>query len=546
MEMSRKSLLLLRRATRAATRPFVSCYDLVRRLAGDRRGSVFVIVAIAIVPLIGFVGLATDTARGYLVKAKLSHAIDAAGLAGGRAMLEPDRDDDIRMFFDANYPEGFLGSIVNGPVIIADEEAGTLTITASATMPTSFMTVMGFDNIDVEARTVVHRSVRGMELALVMDTTGSMRGGGKIGAMRDAAHALVDELYGDDEVVLNFWVSLVPYGAMVNIGNQRTDWLETYNPEDWLPAAWDTNAEYETGDFASYDDVPYLAIDESEGERPDMHPTEWQEFDPIEWKGCVEARAEPDDATDVVPATEGFMPTYWQSTLHVYPGAGDNDWDWANIDEENGAQNDGLGPNLGCGPAITPLVAPKSTVTAAIDEMLPWHRGGTMANLGLAWGWRTISPEWRGLWGGASPAELPLDYDEPLMDKVIVVLTDGNNQWYDWPGGLPGKPQYGSYPDADYTAYGRLSEDRLGTGTIDNGDARDEINIRMSALCNAIKARGVIIYAITFRLNNAGTQQLYRDCATSTAHYFNSPSNAALQETFEEIGNQLTNLRLAE
>ena len=78
--------------------------------------------------------------------------------------------------------------------------------------------------------------------------------------------------------------------------------------------------------------------------------------------------------------------------------AGDNDWDWANIDESNGAQNNGLGPNLGCGPAITPLVASKTTVHEAIDEMQPWHRGGTMANLGLAWGWRVLSPTWQGLW----------------------------------------------------------------------------------------------------------------------------------------------------
>ncbi|MBT6404824.1 MAG: Flp pilus assembly protein TadG, partial [Rhodospirillaceae bacterium] len=54
-----------------------------------------------------------------------------------------------------------------------------------------------------------------------------------------------------------------------------------------------------------------------------------------------------------------------------------------------------------------------------------------MANLGLAWGWRVLSPAWQGLWGGATPSELPLDYDTPLMDKVAIMLTDGVNQWYD-------------------------------------------------------------------------------------------------------------------
>ena len=89
--------------------------------------------------------------------------------------------------------------------------------------------------------------------------------------------------------------------------------------------------------------------------------------------------------------------------MGVYtPSTGDNDWDWANIDETNDAQNDGLGPNLGCGPSITPLVAAKTTVHDAIDVMQPWHRGGTMANLGLAWGWRVLSPAWQGC-GAARP-----------------------------------------------------------------------------------------------------------------------------------------------
>ena len=49
--------------------------------------------------------------------------------------------------------------------------------------------------------------------------------------------------------------------------------------------------------------------------------------------------------------------------------------------------------------------------------MKPWRRGGTTGNLGLVWGWRTISPNWRGPWGDA---DLPLDYKHRLMEKVVV------------------------------------------------------------------------------------------------------------------------------
>ena len=473
--------------------------DTIMALARERRGAVAVFLAVAVIPLVAFLGLATDTARGYLVKSRLTQALDAAALAGGRAVFDPDRDAQIQMFFDVNFPTGFMGATASGPVINVTADGEVITLSANATVPTTFMRLLGFDQMPVTARTVVRRAVRGMELVLVMDNTGSMRSGGKIDAMKDAARDLVDILYGTRETVPDFWVGLVPFTAMVNMGPTRAAWLAGYNAAAYAPTAW---------------------------------------------KGCVEARAAPFDETDDTPAVAPWTAAFWASTLGVYPGAGDNDWDGTNIDETNGAQNDGLGPNLGCGPAITPLVAEKTTVVAAVDEMLPWHRGGTMANLGLVWAWRILSPQWRGLWGGTTPPELPLDYDTPLMDKVVIILTDGENQWYDWPGGLPGKPDAGTYPDADYTAYGRLSEGRLGTTS--NSTATTIINTRMSAACEAMKAEGIIIYTITFQLGSAATQLMFQNCATSLAHYFNSPTNGDLAAAFATIGSQLSNLRLAE
>jgi len=325
----------------------------------------------------------------------------------------------------------------------------------------------------------------------------------------------------------------------VNIGADKTAWVTGYDPADYLPPAWEAATDYETDDFTSFNGLPYKALTDHNGSQPDINPSDWEPLTAISWKGCVEARAAPFDQTDDLPATETFVNQYWPSTVGVYgSNTGDNDWDWEQIDESNGAQNDGLGPNLGCGPAITPLNSSKTTVHDAIDEMQPWHRGGTMANLGLAWGWRVLSPTWQGMWGGATLSELPLSYDTPLMDKVAVMLTDGVNQWYDWPTGLPNNP------DADYTAYGRVSEGRL--GTTNGSAATTEINNRMLTVCNAMKSQGIIIFAITFRLNSSSTQDLYRTCATSPAHYFNSPSNEDLQDVFHEIGNELTNLRLAQ
>lgn len=448
----------------------------------QRGGAVAVLIGVAIVPLIAVMGLAVDAGRAYLVQTKMSHAVDAAALAGGKAIFASYRDEDVQKLFDANFPANFLDAAAEPLEIVADPAGEDIQVVARATVPTTFLKVLGVPSVSVSVKAVVHRAVRGMELVLVMDNTGSMRSGGKMDAMKAAARDLIDILYGENETIENFWVGLAPYTATVNIGASRTAWLEGYDAEQFAPAAW---------------------------------------------KGCVEARAAPYDGTDDPPSVMG-----WRSFLY----AGNTDNDWPPILEENSWQNDGRGPNLGCGPAITPLVAEKSTIQASIDEMLPWHRGGTMTNLGLAWGWRLLSPRWRGLWGGATPGDLPLDYGTPLIDKVVVILTDGVNQFYDHPPSGP--------VGSDYTAYRRREEGVLGTTSWTG--VTNEINGRMAATCAAMKAEGVVIYAITFKLSDGGTKALFEGCATTPDHYFDSPSNDQLSAIFQEIGTELSNLRLAQ
>jgi hypothetical protein len=68
----------------------------------------------------------------------------------------------------------------------------------------------------------------------------------------------------------------------------------------------------------------------------------------------------------------------------------------------------------------------------------------------------------------------------------------------------------------------------------------------MAAQCAEIKSRGVIIYSIIFGTADAAAQTLFRNCATTVSHYFNSPDNATLAQTFHTIGTQLSNLRVAQ
>ncbi|WND02653.1 hypothetical protein QGN29_13960 [Temperatibacter marinus] len=464
----------------------------------NEEGGLSPLIAGSMVMLIGVSGIVVDSARMFYAKNIMQKSLDAAGLAAGHSMHSENMEPSAQEFFNSNFNENLTyASSAQISVTISDDNK-LINLTATASIDATFMKLFGFNTLDISAATEITRDTRGMELVLVMDNTGSMRSSSKMTAMKDAAEDLIEIVYGDNDTNSNLWAGLIPYSSMVNVGQSHVNWLN----------------------LTHQDDV-------------NLH----DKFGPTEWKGCVMARSDDEDQTDTNPTTEPFDYFFWDDDV-------DNNWikdDGSfQLSEANSAQNNGRGPNLGCGPAITPLVASKTTLIEAIDEMEPWHRGGTTSNLGLVWGWRALSPNWAGLWGGDSPAFLPLPYDTPFMDKVVVLLTDGNNQFYDWKSHSPdgGVGPFGS----DKTGYGRLHD--LGVTSLSDG--QDLLDDGLAATCEIMKNEGIIIYTITFGNSpNSQTQDLYRNCASNSSFYFHAPGNGDLATVFESIGKQLSNLRLS-
>jgi hypothetical protein len=368
------------------------------------------------------------------------------------------------------------------------------------------MRIFGEDTMTVNARTVVQRQTTGLELALVLDITGSMLDQNKIGSLKTAANELINILYGDRATVPNLWVSVVPYIAAVNVGTSNMSFL------------------------ASNDRARGSAT----------------QFAPTTWGGCVLARGSGRDRTDDPPSVASF-------TSYLYPDTGDvfrnvsneffwNDWksprnpaySTTTATWSSGAVYwTGWGPNVGCPAPVTPLVVAKSTVTAAINALRPWYKGGTVTSEGLAWGWRSISPRWRGLWAGGISG-MPLDYGTPNMRKVIVLLTDGDNQM----------PSYSSGGTTvwPYNAYAGLPSNLY--ASTQSGD-EDELDRRTTTVCTNIKAQGITIYTITFgSAPSSAGQALMKACASKSEYHFHPPDGTTLRTAFRTIGQQLSNLRI--
>jgi Flp pilus assembly protein TadG len=458
----------------------MSLRSLVSRFTRDRDGAVLPLVGIVSIALIGATGFGIDVARMVLLHSSLQSAIDAGALSTVARLDEATIDAQLRKFTIANFANGQIGATLDSLTWQLSADKSTLTVDASASAPATLMTILGIEKINTSAHSVIERSTSGLELALVLDNTGSMAGS-SLTSLKSAAKTLVDTLFGGNTVAENLYVGIVPFSQAVNVGKEHTGWLKS-------------------GSVAALD------------------------WGTTSWGGCVEAHdTAADDVSDVVPSSKALAPYYWEDS------SGN---DWITVKGNSGKKtyasplDETSGPNKNCPAEVTRLTPEKAKVLAAIASMKAV--GNTHINVGAVWGWRMLSPKWRGLWGGdMTKYDLPLDYFTPKMNKAAVIMTDGEN----------------TMSSSVYSAYGWLDDKKLGTSS--SSAAVTELNARLTKVCTAMKNAGVIIYTIAFSNPDTSTQNLMRNCASQNEFYFNSPTTTALQSAFKQIGNSLSNLRVS-
>ncbi len=479
------------RATRRAL-------DLIAR---DERGGIAIFMATAIVPLVGFLGLAVDTTRGYLVKSRLSQALDAAGLAGGRVIFSADRDADIQMYFAANFPPGYMGATVTGPAIAVDDASSKLTLQASATLGTTFLRVLGIETMQVRSEVEVTRQEQLLDVVLAIDVSGSMTssaGGGltRIQAARNAANTLVGILFGDDETKDLLKIGLVPWNSKVNVTRNGVAFNSALTTTQTVPTFKNpiTGANQSLLYYANNSPVPLINAP------------------PSNWRGCVYNRYKHDgNATNDADIYEGDL-------LHAT-----GDWmGWQPIGAEGEPTSSGstrcssAPSNNECTPCftrgITALQNTKTGITNAINQLTA-PDGNTNAPAGLGWAWRVLTPA--APWNQADP-------NPPYRrQQAIVLLTDGEN--------------VGGYGDGYKAAFGI------------NSAAQASMDARLRLLAQNAKSAGVTIYVIQFANNNSAMQALLKEVATSPdkPFYNYAPNAATLQTVFREVANNLSELRLS-
>ena len=221
---------------------------MIRRFFSDERGNYALLTVVAIVPIMGALALGVDYAEMSKQRQETLNALDAAGIATARVIVEGASDDAAKAyaktFFETN-----LGSVqpVNTSLTVTlpqNTGGGTLKLTAGLKYKPhffgAFAKLIGKTSTDVDFSASSEIKLKNtLEVALVLDNSASMleTGGGstkvRFTLLKEAATEFVNLVAGQAAVMKQVskpvQFSLVPFAASVNVGtnNAGASWMDT-------------------------------------------------------------------------------------------------------------------------------------------------------------------------------------------------------------------------------------------------------------------------------------------------------------------------------
>lgn len=196
-------------------------------------GNVAIMFGVSAFFLVGGLALAVDLSNAYFAKQRLQNTTDAVALLAAkdksldtRAKLEAT----AQALYDATYP-GSTGE----RIIINDirRDGDQVTVTAGNNIDTAFGNIFQRTNLDVGVTSTAVFAQRSLDIALVLDSTGSMRepvagqgGASKLQSLQASSNSLIDIFAASDNDDLR--LSVVPFAQYVNVGpaNSRAGWLD--------------------------------------------------------------------------------------------------------------------------------------------------------------------------------------------------------------------------------------------------------------------------------------------------------------------------------
>ncbi len=221
----------------------------------DERGSIATIFGLATIPLLMATGMAVDYTRASAARSELQNAADSAVLALATNSKTVTNTETLKTLA-TNHMAGMLPDWYDFEVTSITNASSTIELEAAGSLEAGISGVLGISTL---GQSVTSEAVWGagegsniqkLELALVLDNTGSTAQYSRMTEMKKAATALLDVLKTSDPGVVK--VAIVPFDVNVRVPT-------SYKSASWFKTDWWVN---------------------------------WL------WKGCMTDRDQPNDVSD--------------------------------------------------------------------------------------------------------------------------------------------------------------------------------------------------------------------------------------------------------
>lgn len=511
-------------------------------------GTVAVIFGVAAFALFIVIGAAVDYGRWHNAKSRTLAALDAAALAAGRALQTNGGDQGIAKTVGEQYfaqATADLLKVAEKRILIQFTDNGTAVVaTSPATITTPFLALTGIRNLPLFVQgqvgesdvtksgaeyakatlSVGANSKTSLEISLMLDTTGSMcddnngpcASGSKMDAMKSAASDLVNIVVWDNQGAVNSRVAVVPFARRVRVAPDGSDGLmrKLTNLDDkWT--GWYNDCTSSTGGGGSETGGNWAC---------QVHEVKHHD----NWKimPCVTDRTGPAEFTDAAPGPNQWLNAHGGDRMAVA-------WDSADTPASTRTgktksdpadhwnfNDDGSCADNNQANTILPLTSEKPAILNTIAGLQAY--GGTGGQLGTAFAWYTLSPQWNNIWPSQSRpgsygdlAQLSPD-GTPKLKKIAVLMTDGS-----------------------YNTYRGWSDQNQ--ATVSNG---------AKTLCGNMKAQGIEIYAVGFDLDalpageKTGAIATLQACSSNPQSFYNATDAEQLKQAFRDIALKISTLHI--
>lgn len=209
---------------------------LLTRFRSNVSGSIAIPATLSLFVVLWTVALSLDLGQAYVTRLRMQSALDAAAVAA--AMSGLDTGEAITEVANHHYVANGGNAALHSFSVTPTATADGVKLEATGQLPTVIARVFGITEITINVMSEASRATGDLEVALVLDNTGSMKD--HMSDLRQGAKDLVKVVFDSVRDKNKASLAVVPYVGAVNIGNgaPQMAWMDVNADSDYHGASF--------------------------------------------------------------------------------------------------------------------------------------------------------------------------------------------------------------------------------------------------------------------------------------------------------------------